>query len=664
VQYKVSYQSQQGRQQFSNTTVFHIEPSDAQDKMPPGRFDALVDDDDDEDDISDSDSSNIAEPNNINNHSDIPSYEDLSSNRSDEEMVLVAIYGDDFSKEVGTWGQQKVLVNVRPPGIDDHDRIFASLTLSTQIGKRYPYVVPKIQLLNVKGLSTADQKLLLEKLNDRATELAQSGSVMVCELVQLSEDFVLERNVDPTKSAWQQMKDREAKEEEERQQKEHERQKQMRSLISNDISHDDISGDRLSYSRSRTGGGISDIGGTTSSSNNDISAPLENAGIKSGRGNIPNELERELARQREALAAAKRQRLQSGNLFTRQASENDDVVASDDKDDDDDDGDDFDYDENESPAFLPRGASRYQTDFIELGTLGRGGGGEVVKVRNRLDRRVYAIKKILLESERGKNAKYAKVMNKKIRREVTTISRMTHRNIVRYFQAWMEGGDVESDGTALNGEQGQDNGSPDVDASIEDDTANLLKENLEEDSDNADDKIPGQGFWTRAPEENDNDDDSAHSSSSWSEEEGSQSAIAAVGFSDDGLLDIGFQRPAYNDLFGKKTSPESAETDKQSNDSYHSGNGSDLDESSVKIDSSNKSLNVLYIQMEYCSTTLRKLIDEEKLIQMDHAEIWRLVRQIIEALAYIHSLGIIHRVRLVDKDTMTDIYADENRVLV
>lgn len=32
--------------------------------------------------------------------------------------------------------------------------------------------------------------------------------------------------------------------------------------------------------------------------------------------------------------------------------------------------------------------SRYLADFVELGILGRGGGGEVVKCRNRLDRRI------------------------------------------------------------------------------------------------------------------------------------------------------------------------------------------------------------------------------------------------------------------------------------
>jgi translation initiation factor 2-alpha kinase 4 len=47
--------------------------------------------------------------------------------------------------------------------------------------------------------------------------------------------------------------------------------------------------------------------------------------------------------------------------------------------------------------------------------------------------------------------------------------------------------------------------------------------------------------------------------------------------------------------------------------------------------------------MEYCSTTLRKLIDDRDIEKMDESEIWRLARQIIEALEYIHSRNIIHR---------------------
>ena len=55
------------------------------------------------------------------------------------------------------------------------------------------------------------------------------------------------------------------------------------------------------------------------------------------------------------------------------------------------------------------------------------------------------------------------------------------------------------------------------------------------------------------------------------------------------------------------------------------------------------STDLVLSQMEYCSTTLRKLIDESAITKMDVNEVWRLTRQIIEGLVYIHSLGIIHR---------------------
>jgi serine/threonine protein kinase len=47
--------------------------------------------------------------------------------------------------------------------------------------------------------------------------------------------------------------------------------------------------------------------------------------------------------------------------------------------------------------------------------------------------------------------------------------------------------------------------------------------------------------------------------------------------------------------------------------------------------------------MEYCATTLRKLIDDRALTKMETSEMWRLTRQIVEALVYIHSRKIIHR---------------------
>ncbi|RKP19124.1 kinase-like protein [Rozella allomycis CSF55] len=77
--------------------------------------------------------------------------------------------------------------------------------------------------------------------------------------------------------------------------------------------------------------------------------------------------------------------------------------------------------------------SRFKSDFDEIELLGRGGFGEVVKVRNKLDGRYYAVKRIKLSSGDGE-------LNKKILREVSSLSRLHHEHVVRYYQAWLEDG--------------------------------------------------------------------------------------------------------------------------------------------------------------------------------------------------------------------------------
>lgn len=75
--------------------------------------------------------------------------------------------------------------------------------------------------------------------------------------------------------------------------------------------------------------------------------------------------------------------------------------------------------------------SRYKQDFDEVECIGRGGFGSVYKARNHLDRRLYAVKKIKLDSLRPN-------YNKKIMREVVLLSRLQHQHVVRYFQSWIE----------------------------------------------------------------------------------------------------------------------------------------------------------------------------------------------------------------------------------
>ncbi|KAI9184383.1 eukaryotic translation initiation factor 2-alpha kinase [Blastocladiella emersonii ATCC 22665] len=74
--------------------------------------------------------------------------------------------------------------------------------------------------------------------------------------------------------------------------------------------------------------------------------------------------------------------------------------------------------------------SRYRTDFEELEYIGRGGFGQVVKARNRLDGRVYAIKTVPLSRDSNDN--------RKLLREVRTLSRLNSSRCVRYYQAWVE----------------------------------------------------------------------------------------------------------------------------------------------------------------------------------------------------------------------------------
>ena len=341
----------------------------------------------------------------------------------------------------------------------------------------------------------------------------------------------------------------------------------------------------------------------------------------------PEDLERELMRQRCALEEA------SAVATTEEAVTTPELEEKEDED----------FEDDYETAFGRVGASarRYKTDFIELGVLGRGGGGEVVKVRNRLDRRIYAIKKIILESEHGRHEEIGALQNKKLLREVTTISRMRHENIVRYYQAWVEG----------DGEQGNNNGILEDEipksGTIDNKALETIHDEQEEDDD--DDSGSDQRWWANSPQ---NCGCSIPECSGWSQssnEENSFREIDALrentnqmlvgsdettedmlGFGSPLLNGLGLQGQAYKSIVER-----SRQKSNESEDDL-------LDESSsVDVGDGFNGRNVLYIQMQYCETTLRKLIDEDKVSRMTENEIWRLVRQILEALAYLHERNIV-----------------------
>ncbi|EEP79527.1 conserved hypothetical protein [Uncinocarpus reesii 1704] len=83
---------------------------------------------------------------------------------------------------------------------------------------------------------------------------------------------------------------------------------------------------------------------------------------------------------------------------------------------------------SDSQGVLPT-FSRYEHDFDEVGRLGRGGFGQVVKARNKLDGRFYAVKKISHKSSAALKDTLS---------EIVLLSRLNHPYVVRYYTAWLE----------------------------------------------------------------------------------------------------------------------------------------------------------------------------------------------------------------------------------
>lgn len=83
--------------------------------------------------------------------------------------------------------------------------------------------------------------------------------------------------------------------------------------------------------------------------------------------------------------------------------------------------------------------NRYRREFEELSVLGRGGYGVVYHVRHRLDSQIYAVKKVPLSTARLRRIQHRGLAElEEVLREVRTLARLDHPNIVRYFGGWIE----------------------------------------------------------------------------------------------------------------------------------------------------------------------------------------------------------------------------------
>jgi serine/threonine protein kinase len=86
-----------------------------------------------------------------------------------------------------------------------------------------------------------------------------------------------------------------------------------------------------------------------------------------------------------------------------------------------------------APLGLSFAKDRFKNEFERLEMLGRGGFGSVFKCKNRLDGRMYAVKEVRISSAK----QYADRL-RKVLREVKILAQLEHRNVVRYYGAWLE----------------------------------------------------------------------------------------------------------------------------------------------------------------------------------------------------------------------------------
>ncbi|KAF8940243.1 hypothetical protein EDD21DRAFT_369155 [Dissophora ornata] len=270
--------------------------------------------------------------------------------------------------------------------------------------------------------------------------------------------------------------------------------------------------------------------------------------------------------------------------------------------------------------------SRYRSDFEEIEFLGRGGFGEVVKARNKLDGRFYAIKKIKLDPKDN-------VTNRKILREVTTLSRLHHQFVVRYFTTWFE----DANGASWNenkadSEDDSEDEDDDEELSSYDDSEHMVKDIkfdfLSEGTNSRNHSYPNVHFGHRSR------DVSARAESSFGM---NGLALDSSDESSEEDSDSGSENDYDSDFESESNSGirfESEETD---------GTASDQRATKAVVQKKRfapKPSRTLYIQMEYCERqTLKDLID----VGVDPDDGWRLFRQILEGLVHIHSQGMIHR---------------------
>lgn len=326
--------------------------------------------------------------------------------------------------------------------------------------------------------------------------------------------------------------------------------------------------------------------------------------------------------------------------------------------------------------------SRYLSDFEEVEFLGKGAFGSVVKARNRLDGRFYAVKKIKLSSSPDEDERTL--------REISALSRLDHPHIVRYSTCWIEETQMPITGLAASDTDGftssqtleTNTTTSKTHASGPSLSMSAFGNGFQRSALSNRQKAGRDDSFRAVPGFDDDDDDAFASGANSSNLTGSYSDIRFADDDEDssdqrnagnssraiadmpykgGLLALRTPSDDSDDSEDENDEDDDRDSEVSSSEDEFGGDDDDDDFSRIPLSSRRASRagrsmsrsvvdarlgnsvpmqRVLYIQMEFVENrTLREAI--EKGLTEDEA--WRILRQMVEALAHISSLGIIHR---------------------
>ncbi|XP_015229195.1 PREDICTED: eukaryotic translation initiation factor 2-alpha kinase 4 [Cyprinodon variegatus] len=274
---------------------------------------------------------------------------------------------------------------------------------------------------------------------------------------------------------------------------------------------------------------------------------------------------------------------------------------------------------------LQRQFSRYFDEFEELQLLGKGAFGAVIKVQNKLDGCYYAVKRIQVNP--------ASKQFRRIKGEVTLLSRLNHENIVRYYNAWIERHELPSTGVLSNSDSSEPQSTPCKHVQRCDPPRRLNELGL---PDNVEDLAPPPALsssveWSTSIERSSSAKCSGHQSSDEDEDDYDDDVFGASFLPSDSesRSDIIFEN-------GDDSTDEMSQMEPRETPATTDTTGTSDSDRHLSI------AHYLYIQMEYCEkSTLRDTIDQS--LYLDRNRLWRLFREILDGLAYIHEQGMIHR---------------------